>query len=167
MSATVATVDEQKADLRRELRARRKGLPDRSERSATIVRRLQAFQTVAAAGRAMVYSSLPGEPDLEPLAAWCRAEGKDVLVPEAEPNPSWPDLVVVPGVAFTRTGDRLGQGGGWYDRFLVRTRPGCIHVGVAFDFQLLDAVPSAPHDVRLHGVVTDAGAWWCTKMRIR
>jgi 5-formyltetrahydrofolate cyclo-ligase len=38
---------------------------------------------------------------------------------------------------------------------------------VAFDFQLLDEVPSAPHDVRLHGVVTDGGAWWCTKMRIR
>lgn len=167
MGTTVATVGEEKADLRRDLRARRRGLADRTERSAAIVHRLVAFQSVAAAHRVMVFSSLPGEPDLEPLAAWCRAEGKDVVVPEAEPDPSWPDLVVVPGVAFTRTGVRLGQGGGWYDRFLPRTRPAAVHIGVGFDFQLLAAVPSEPHDVRLHGVVTDAGAWWSTRMRVR
>ena len=161
MSATVAEV---KAGLRRELRERRRGLPDRELRSAAITRHLQALEVVAAAPRMMLFASLPGEPDMEPFTSWCRDAGKGVLVPDDEPDPSWPDLVVVPGVAFTRTGGRLGQGGGWYDRFLTRARPDSVHVGVGFDFQVLDSVPSEPHDVRLHGVVTDAGAWWSTKM---
>jgi 5-formyltetrahydrofolate cyclo-ligase len=63
-------------------------------------------------------------------------------------------VVIVPGVAFTRDGDRLGQGGGWYDRFLAGVRPDCTVIGVCFDEQLVDQLPTEPHDVSLACVVT-------------
>ncbi len=67
------------------------------------------------------------------------------------------DLVVVPGLAFSADGHRLGQGGGWYDRFLARTRADCTKVGVCFAGQVVPQVPIEPHDVPLDLVVTDTG----------
>ena len=61
-------------------------------------------------------------------------------------------LVLVPGVAFDARGGRLGQGGGYYDRFLPGTR--ALRVGVCPDFALLDAVPVRAHDARMDGIVT-------------
>ena len=111
----------------------------------------------------MVFTSLPGEPDMEVFAATSRARGCRVMVPEDDPDPHWLDVVIVPGVAFTAIGDRLGQGGGWYDRFLPRTRPDCAHIGVAFELQVTSNLPTETHDVRLHGVVTDRHVWWATQ----
>ena len=71
-------------------------------------------------------------------------------------DPGLLDLVVVPGVAFTRDGKRLGQGGGYYDRFLPRVRPDCVVVGVCFAEQIVDALPAEPHDRQMSRVVTDA-----------
>lgn len=63
------------------------------------------------------------------------------------------DLVIVPGSAFTKTGDRLGAGAGYYDRFLAqRSPPLC--VGVCFDEQTAVRLPRAPHDRRMDAVVT-------------
>ena len=67
------------------------------------------------------------------------------------------DLILVPGLAFTRAGARLGRGGGFYDRLLARLPPGTVRLGVCFAFQLVPALPLEPHDKRLHGVITDAG----------
>jgi 5-formyltetrahydrofolate cyclo-ligase len=67
------------------------------------------------------------------------------------------DLAIVPGVAFDRAGTRLGYGGGHFDRFLVRLRPGTPIVGTAFDAQVLDRLPSEPHDVAVHVLVTESG----------
>jgi 5-formyltetrahydrofolate cyclo-ligase len=64
------------------------------------------------------------------------------------------DLVVVPGVAFDRRGHRLGSGRGFYDRFLERLRRDAVFVGLAFDGQLVEAIPTDDHDVPLHIVVT-------------
>ena len=86
--------------------------------------------------------------------------GKVVLFPEDSPppDPAAVDVVIVPGVAFTPSGDRLGQGGGWYDRFLAGVRPSCITIGVGFEPQLLDEIPLEDHDLRLDLIVTEAGA---------
>ncbi len=62
------------------------------------------------------------------------------------------DLVLVPGVAFAACGSRLGRGRGFYDRIL-KTVSG-LKLGVAFDEQIVDAIPSEEHDERVDGVVT-------------
>jgi 5-formyltetrahydrofolate cyclo-ligase len=83
----------------------------------------------------------------EPSAALC-------LLPGAKVDPRSIDLVVVPGVAFDRRGQRLGTGRGYYDRFLRRLRSDATLVGLAFDCQIVDAMPAAPHDVPMHIVIT-------------
>lgn len=65
------------------------------------------------------------------------------------------DLVLVPGTAFDRTGGRIGQGGGYYDRFLPRTR--ALRAGVCHEFAMLDHVPCTAHDVHMDVLITPAG----------
>ena len=67
------------------------------------------------------------------------------------------DAVVVPGLAFTAQGHRLGQGGGFYDRFLPTVRDDCATIGVCFEPQLLQTLPSEEHDRRVQMVITDHG----------
>ena len=61
----------------------------------------------------------------------------------------------VPGLAFTRDGKRLGYGGGWYDRLLAEAPKDAMKLGIAHAFQVMDDLPSEPHDVRLTGVTDD------------
>ena len=64
------------------------------------------------------------------------------------------DMVVVPLVAFDRAGARLGYGGGCYDRYLPILSPTCQIVGIAFDEQRVDHVPTDPHDLPLPNIVS-------------
>lgn len=75
-------------------------------------------------------------------------DGRPVLV-------STIDLVIVPGVAFDAQGNRLGRGGGFYDRFLKRLAPNTATIGLAFDQQIIDDVPVDERDIRVDMVVTD------------
>ncbi|MSP62674.1 MAG: 5-formyltetrahydrofolate cyclo-ligase [Myxococcales bacterium] len=78
-----------------------------------------------------------------------------------EPDPSAPavgageiDLVIVPGLAFDRTGHRLGFGRGYYDALLARA-PQAIRYGACLPYQLVPNVPAEPHDQRMDFVVAD------------
>ncbi len=71
------------------------------------------------------------------------------IVPAAEL-----DMVVVPLVAFDRAGARLGYGGGCYDRYLPTVAPECLIVGIAFDEQRVDHVPTDAHDLPLPNIVS-------------
>ena len=65
---------------------------------------------------------------------------------------------MTPGVAFDRSGRRVGYGGGFYDRFFPRTRPDTFRIGVGFDLQLIDGdLPGGHFDLGLDGVVTESG----------
>ena len=66
------------------------------------------------------------------------------------------DLVLVPGVAFDRAGNRLGRGRGFYDRMLALS-PYAVSCGVGFDGQVVALLPVEPHDVKLHRVWTPTG----------
>ena len=150
-------IGDRKRTLRREMRSLRRGLHDQEERSRRLWTNVEEMPAVTAARVVMVFDSVPGEPVTAPFMAWCREHGKTVHLPEDEPppDPLTIDVVIVPGTAFTLDGHRLGQGGGWYDRFLQTVRPDCVTIGVAFGPQIVDELPIEPHDVRLDHVVTD------------
>lgn len=64
------------------------------------------------------------------------------------------DMVVVPLVAFDQTGARLGYGGGCYDRYLPMLSPACQIIGIAFDEQRVDHVPTDAHDLPLPHIIS-------------
>ena len=64
-----------------------------------------------------------------------------------------PNVVFVPLVGFTERGERLGQGGGFYDRWLAE-HPEAVAIGLAWDVQLVDELPLEPHDRSLTAIVT-------------
>ena len=64
------------------------------------------------------------------------------------------DIIVVPLVAFDRTGTRLGYGGGCYDRYLPMLSPVCQIVGIAFDEQRINHVPTDAHDLPLPHIIS-------------
>jgi 5-formyltetrahydrofolate cyclo-ligase len=65
------------------------------------------------------------------------------------------DLIVVPGVAFDTGGCRVGYGGGYYDRLLARVKGMRPIVALAYEEQLVDALPREEHDVNVDMIVTD------------
>jgi 5-formyltetrahydrofolate cyclo-ligase len=75
------------------------------------------------------------------------------IVPVAKLGPA---LFCVPGVAFSPTGQRLGRGGGYFDRTLAAIGPQTVTAGLAYSFQLLDRLPESPHDRRLDLIFTES-----------
>jgi 5-formyltetrahydrofolate cyclo-ligase len=65
------------------------------------------------------------------------------------------EVVLVPGVAFDRTGHRLGHGQGYFDRFLDTLPADIPVIGLCFDFQLVAALPHEPHDHPVDAVLTN------------
>lgn len=63
-----------------------------------------------------------------------------------------PDLVIVPGLAFTKKGKRLGRGKGHYDRYLSQYAPHTI--SLVFSWQLFEDLPTEPHDVQIDQVLS-------------
>jgi 5-formyltetrahydrofolate cyclo-ligase len=91
----------------------------------------------------------PGDP-LEPTAfgAMEPRGGREVAPAEV-------DVVITPGVAFDRTGARVGYGGGFYDRLFRRTRPDALRVAIAADVQIVDGrLPGGSFDLPVHAIVT-------------
>lgn len=76
-----------------------------------------------------------------------------LMQPAGDAEICTPDILFVPLVGFTESGQRLGQGGGHYDRWL-EANPETFAIGLGWDGQLVDAIPAEPHDRNLHAVVT-------------
>lgn len=75
--------------------------------------------------------------------------------PGKEVDPRDLDIVMVPGVGFSRQGARMGNGQGYYDRLLQQVRPDCPLVAVCYESQLFDDLIVAPHDVFMDKVITE------------
>ena len=112
---------------------------------------------------------------LAPLVQWAErtmtpVELKDPL-PQADPNPKAkprepnggvvsqgpPAVVLVPGMAFTAEGSRLGRGGGFYDRFLRTLPKSSLRIGVCFSAQIMPVLPTERHDEPVSFLLTEAG----------
>ena len=87
--------------------------------------------------------------------------------PEAQAPLVTPDLMLVPLVAATPAGLRLGQGGGYYDRTLARLRAAgpVIALGLAWDVQIVAALPADPWDERLDWIATPTRLVECARYR--
>ena len=68
-------------------------------------------------------------------------------------NPCEIDVIIVPGVAFTVHGARMGRGKGYYDRFLSQSGFAAMKVGVCYSEQIVDDIPTEPHDVMMDAVI--------------
>jgi 5-formyltetrahydrofolate cyclo-ligase len=168
-----------KAALRQRMRMVRDMVDDHLMRSVQLWAKVAELAEYHRASTVMAFVAFGGEPDTDPLFARLSVEGKRLLLPRVEPSGivpadgDWPlvaskfgvqeptgpavdvgeiDLVVVPGLAFTVAGDRLGYGLGYYDRFLPSLS--APSVGVCFADQLVDEMPLAAHDVRVDSVVS-------------
>ncbi len=65
------------------------------------------------------------------------------------------DLILTPGLAFDRSGCRLGRGRGYFDRLFVSSDSKALRLGVCFACQVIEAVPCEPHDARVGGLATE------------
>lgn len=79
--------------------------------------------------------------------------------PGKEVPPAELDLVIVPGVGFSRSGGRMGNGQGYYDRLLLNVRMNCPLVALCYECQLFDNLIVGPHDVFMDKVVTEAAVY--------
>jgi 5-formyltetrahydrofolate cyclo-ligase len=65
-----------------------------------------------------------------------------------------PDLLLVPGLGFDKTGERLGRGKGFYDKYLENFNG--LKIGICTSEQLLEGIPTEPHDIHMDGLITDS-----------
>ena len=79
--------------------------------------------------------------------------------PRKEIAPEELDIVMVPGVGFSRDGARLGNGQGYYDRLLEQVRSDCPLVAPCYESQLFDEIVVGPHDIYMDRVVTEAAVY--------
>ena len=146
-----------KQELRAELLRRRRTLTPAQvdEASRAIAEQVVAAVDWASVRALHVYAAVPEwrEIDTEPLVAVVRAQWPDVAISRPgvdrdQPVPTEPfDVIVVPTLGFDHDRNRLGLGGGWYDRFLAG-QPQALKIGVAYMWALVE-FPVEPHDVRL------------------
>lgn len=176
MCDSVGVLD--KPTLRKRMRQACEHIDDRLMRSVQLWAVLAESDEYQSAATVMAFAAMPSEPDTDGLFARLDRDGKRLVLPRlvgaaiepalvgpglvagqwgiGEPtgdpvDPDTIDLVIVPGLAFTIGGDRLGHGRAYYDRFLPTTRAHA--VGACFAEQLVDELPVELHDVRLHRVI--------------
>jgi 5-formyltetrahydrofolate cyclo-ligase len=80
--------------------------------------------------------------------------GVKLKVPKGSAPKCFPEIQLVPGLAFGKDGSRLGKGKGYYDRYLAK-HP-CIKIGLCFELQLFETLPSEKHDQKMDYVVTES-----------
>src|ERR1700730_7209764 len=152
----------EKAALREQMRHRLREITaeDREAFSEEICERVLEMTQWAEAQSAILFTPLPSEPIITPLKLDCEARKISCTIlpqsPKSEINLSGPvDLILVPGLAFSKDRHRLGRGGGYFDRLMAGPAASAFKLGICFSFQLLDSVPLETHDVIMDTVVTD------------
>jgi 5-formyltetrahydrofolate cyclo-ligase len=174
MAASFTHVGDQhsKGALRAEIAARRRARPqaERDAAATALADRVLALPEMQAVRTVTAYESFPTEPGTGPLLAALSARGVRVLLPvlRADNDLAWvadgralgidavgvAQALICPAVAATRGGLRLGRGGGSYDRVLARVGRSTLTVALLHDDEVVDDVPTQPHDRGVDVVVT-------------
>lgn len=171
-----------KSEIRRNIKRLRMMLSDIEKKKAAeeVFARLENSAPFMMADNILIYHSLPDElQTIAFLRKW--ADRKHFFLPRVngvnlellpyieselrvgaydieEPSAGSPadvdeiDLMIIPAVAFDRKGNRLGRGKGFYDRLLATSK--ATKIGVGYEFQLFDEIPSEKHDVPMNMVIT-------------
>ncbi len=171
-----------KAAIRNRILARRDALSgkERVELSEMICQNVIRLPEVVRAKTIAAYIAKGSEADARKIIEHCIAEGKTILVPSTndhiemvrflgfdklapakfgilEPNEKIPgpepEVVLVPGIAFGLCMHRIGYGKGYYDAYLKKTK--AHRIGLCYDFQLFDRLPSHELDERMDKIVTE------------
>ena len=157
-------MNDDKATLRAEMRQRLRDLTaeDRQAYSDEICERVLEMTEWAQAQHIVLFNPLPSEPIIIPLQIDCKARNVTCgTIPQSAKSegdlhlPEQIDVIVVPGLAFSRDKHRLGRGGGFFDRLLEGRAKDAFKLALCFDFQLLDSIPTEGHDVVMDAVVTN------------
>lgn len=135
---------------------------DRQSYSEDICERVLEMVPWAEARTVVLFAPLPSEPIITPLKLDCDMRKVSCAnIPQSPKSeaelhlPETIDLILVPGLAFSKDRHRLGRGGGFFDRLLVGRAKDAFKLGICFSFQLVDQVPTEAHDVVVDAVVTD------------
>jgi 5-formyltetrahydrofolate cyclo-ligase len=152
----------EKAALREAMKQRLRALTgeDRESLSDEICENVLQMSQWQEAQSAVLFSPLPSEPIITPLKLDCDARKiPEVLIPQNPKNalqlPEQIDLILVPGLAFSKDRHRLGRGGGFFDRLLGGRGSGAFKLGICFSFQILDAIPIEAHDILMDAIATE------------
>lgn len=175
-------LQQEKKRLRELLKQKRRILTKEqvAEQSAIILAHLEQLPGFVAAKTVLIYYPTHNEVDLLPLIKKykrektflfpvvhrqsmdaCPYEGNakmhrgqfNIPEPTTEPYKEPIDLIILPGVGFDKQGNRLGQGGGYYDRFLAAGHKHSVLVAVAYDFQLVEKVPTNRRDKKMDYII--------------
>jgi 5-formyltetrahydrofolate cyclo-ligase len=175
------TISEQKKQLRKQILERKKNYSVEllKQRSEEALLRLEQLSDFVSARSVLIYWSLPDElfthdfiirwssrktillpaivnDEIEIRKYTCREDllqGKFCIAePCGDCHTGQIDLAVIPGVAFDKVGNRLGRGKGYYDRFLSNFTG--YKVGLCFDFQLLDFIPTEKFDIKMDKIIS-------------
>ena len=159
-------VSEQKAAVRAEMMKRLRDLTaeEREASSEEICERVLEMSEWAGAQNVILFTPLPSEPLINPLKLDCQARKipcttiAQSVRSEAELHlPENIDLILVPGIAFSKDRHRLGRGGGFFDRLLAERGANAFKLGLCFSFQVLDAIPIEGHDIVMDALVSNEG----------
>ena len=172
----------EKKELRAHIKSLKKQHSKESllEQSKIILNTLENNEHFIDAKTVMLYSSLPDEVNTHDFLEKWRNEkriilptvvGDDIIPVELSKETEFAigdfnimepqnkeytgdyDLIVVPGVAFDKNGNRIGRGKGYYDRFLCKHLD-IYRIGICFDFQLVDEVPTEDNDIKMNDIIS-------------
>ena len=171
-----------KEGLRRAMKEARLAVSGRGARDEMIMKNLFSVPAFAESGSVFLYRSFGSEAGTAPIADellrrgrrvfYPRVRGREmelveycgqafgrgafgIAAPQGAASAEIPAVTVLPMLAADRHGNRLGYGGGYYDRFLQRAGELTLKIAIGYDFQLVEDLPAEEHDVPADVIVTD------------